>query len=157
MTTDRSAYYQSWYATNRSGIREARRKRYASDPGYAEECRARSRAYRETQRQAREDKGWRVEMDGKQREAFTVRKLADGLGRSIQTINYWHRHGILPETPLRTPGKSRVRLYTEGMIKVVVSASRKRDSVARSDLKFGGEIRRGWSGLGAYQGTVIGG
>lgn len=157
MTTDRSEYYQSWYAANRSGIREARRKRYASDSGYAEECRARSRAYRDAQRKSREDNGWHVEVDGKPHEAFTVRRLADALGRSIQTLNYWHRYGILPETPLRTPGKSRVRLYTEGMIKVVVSASRKRDSVARSDLKFGGEIRRGWSGLGVYKGTVIGG
>ena len=156
-TQDRSAYYQDWYEKNRNGIRDARRKRYANDPEYAEACRARSRAYRNAQRGTGEERrtGWYVEIRGKEREAFTVGKLGEDTDREIQTISYWHRHKMLPETPLRTSGG--VRLYTKGMIKVVADALEKRGTLARNDLRFGSEVRRGWKSLGAYEGSVLAG
>ena len=162
MPVDRSAYFQEWYAANKSNVRASRRDRYASDPEYAEECRKRAREYREGLRTSGKRPEVRVArapvmvtVAGRELKGWTVRRLAEGIGRSVSTVNHWQRHGILPETPLRTAGG--VRLYTDPMIRVVKRALRNRSVVTREDLKFCGEIRRGWSDIGVSKSRIING
>lgn len=156
-TADRSEYFSEWYGENRFDVLAKRRDKYANDPDYAKKARESSRRYRDEVKSGKRVPGESgqergpvmVKMDGYHVEARTVRHLAEGIGRSVQTINYWTKHGSFPDTPLKTPGGH--RLYTDDMIEVVRSAVESRLEIPRGDLEFKREIVTGWRALGAYR------
>lgn len=155
---ERTEYYQDWYAKNRESLLARRREKYAKDRKHAEKCRKRARKYRAEirngDRKAPEDGGARgpisVIVKGDLVEAWTIPWLADGIERSVQTINYWTKHGLFPDTPIKTPGGN--RLYTEDMIAVVKEVLDQRDGglVSRNDPDFHRQIKSRWKKLGVY-------
>ena len=83
-------------------------------------------------------------------EAWTIPWLAEGIERSVQTINYWTKHGLFPDTPIKTPGGH--RLYTENMIQAVKEVLEQRDGglVSRDDPDFKRQIEKRWKKQGVY-------
>ena len=45
--------------------------------------------------------------NGEEREFFTIRSLADALGKSVVTIRSWENKGLLPKSPYRSPNPRR--------------------------------------------------
>lgn len=155
-TEDRSEYYGEWYQKNRDSVLSKRRDKYANDPEHAKRQREAARRYRQEVKTGKRVPGETgssrgpvmVNVGGEHVEAFTVRYLADGIGRSVQTVNHWTKNGIFPDTPLKTPGGH--RLYTEDMIDVVRTAVESRIEIPRNDESFKKEIADGWRELGVY-------
>ena len=155
---DRTEYYQEWYGKNREGLLSRRREKYASDEKHAEKCRKRAKKYRKQvrtgERKRPVDGAARgpinVSIKGEIVEAWTIPWLADGIERSVQTVNYWTKHGLFPDTPIKTPGGN--RLYTEAMIGVVKDVLDQREGglVSRSDPDFHRQIKSRWKKLGVF-------
>ena len=156
---DRTEYYQDWYEKNREELLARRRDKYASDKGHAEKCRKRARNYRREVRTGVREKPAAgvargpigIVVRGKSLEAWTIPWLADGIGRSVQTVNYWTKHGLFPDTPIKTPGGN--RLYTKEMISAVEEILEQRDRglVSRTDPDFKRQIASRWKKLGVYK------
>lgn len=155
---DRTEYYQDWYEKNREELLARRREKYASDKGHAEKCRKRARRYRKEVRTGARKKPEEgaargpisVQVRGEILEAWTIPWLADGIERSVQTVNYWTKHGLFPDTPIKTPGGN--RLYTEDMITAVKEILDQREGglVSRTDKDFHRQIKARWKKLGVY-------
>ncbi len=159
---DRREYQREYYDKNRESLSERRKRKYREDPERREAILASVRAYREKKRQdvARMREAGelppvkrggprpplRVMVNGVNTIAYTIGRVAVEIRRSKDLINYWTRIGLLPQTPFRSPRGD--RLYTEGMVLVMMAAIGKRSRVAASDSDFTTEIRRGWEGLG---------
>jgi len=155
---DRTEYFQNWYENNREDLLAKRREKYASDQKHAEKCRKRARRYRREVRngqrvapevgQARSP--IQVQIRGGVEDAWTIPWLAEGIDRSVQTINYWTKNGLFPDTPIKTPGGH--RLYTESMIEAVKEVLGQRDGglVSRDDRDFHRQIKTRWKKLGVY-------
>jgi len=159
---DRSQYQRDYYESHRDALSERRQERYRGDPAYRDEAIRRARDYRARKRQERErlrEQGLlppprtsgprtplRVLVNGEQTVAYTVGRVAQDLGRSKNTLNYWTRIGLLPPTPYRSPRGD--RLYTEAMVLVLRFALGRRPRVSARDREFTEEVRRGWEGLG---------
>lgn len=159
---DRSQYQRAYYEKNRDSLSERRKRRYQEDPEYRDAAMAQARTYRKKKRQERERlrkagmlpppnvggprSPLRVLVHGEPTIAFTVGRVALEIQRSKDTLNYWTRVGLLPQTPFRSPRGD--RLYTEGMVLVMRIAIGKRPRVTAGDREFTHEIRNGWEGLG---------
>ena len=156
---DRTEYYQEWYEKNRAELLARRREKYASNGDHAEKCRKRARKYRKEVRNGTRKKPEEgaargpisVLVKGKTLEAWTIPWLADGIERSVQTINYWTKNGLFPDTPIKTPGGN--RLYTEGMIQAVSEVLEQRTNglVSKNDPDFNRQIKSRWKKLGVYK------
>lgn len=159
---DRSEYQRAYYEKHRETLSEKRKRRYLEDPAYRDAMLAQVRAYRKKKRQERERlrkagmlpppnvggprSPLRVTVNGVPTIALTVGRVALEIQRSKDTINYWTRIGLLPQTPFRSARGD--RLYTEGMVLIMRIAIGKRARVAAGDREFTHEIRNGWEGLG---------
>ena len=156
---DRTEYYTAWYNKNRAALLARRREKYAKDTVHAAECRKRARDYRKDvkagTRKPPEEGVARAPINitvrGDVLGAWTITWLAEGIERSVQTVNYWTKHGLFPDTPVKTPGGN--RLYTEAMIEVVKEVLKEREGglVTRRDRTFLRQIRAGWRKLGVYK------
>ena len=153
-TVSEQNYYKDWYEKNRGDLLARRRAKYRSDPEYAEKCKENARDYRKrakkTERkegpQTRERKPVLVDVGGQQRKGWSVGHLAKRINRSVPTSNHWAKHGLLPETPIRSDGGA--RLYTDAMIMAVGEAVGRRGQVSRRDESFRSEIAERWQELG---------
>lgn len=155
---DRTEYYTEWYEQNRADLLARRREKYAKDEKHAEGCRKRARKYRKevrTGKRKRPEEGVargpiNILVRGEVLQAWTIPWLAEGIERSVQTVNYWTKHGLFPDTPVKTPGGN--RLYTEDMIDVVKEVLDQREGglVSRTDPDFNRQIRTRWRKLGVY-------
>ena len=159
---DRSQYQKQYYEAHRSELSDRRKSRYREDPEYRETILRQVRAYRKEKRAERERRRaagelppprstgprepLKVELDGVNTVAYTVSRVAQEIQRSKNTINYWTRVGLLPQTPFRSSRGD--RLYTEGMVFVMKLAIGKRSRVSAGDKAFTKEIINGWIALG---------
>jgi len=161
---DRKAYFQFYYAERKADLSQKRKDRYQADPEYRERAKEAARAYRRRKKEERErlrasgelpparPKGPRKPVDvmirGERCQAYTVTVTAQRLNRSVDTINYWTKVGLLPPTPIRS--KRGDRLYTDAMIVVMQTAISRRGKVALKDTAFCQEILDGWREAGVY-------
>lgn len=159
---DRSAYQRAYYEKRSAELSEKRKRQYREDPAYREQALAQVRAYRRKQRAERERlraagklppphvggprAPLRVLLNGVSTIAYTIGRAAVEVQRSKDTLNYWTRIGLLPQTPFRSVRGD--RLYTEGMVLIMRIAIAKRARIAASDRAFYLEVRQGWEGLG---------
>jgi len=163
---DRKEYFQNYYEEHKTDLSQKRHDRYHSDPEYRERAKAAARAYRQKKKEERErlrasgklpparPKGPRkpvsVMVRGETHKAYTVTIAAERLNRSVDTINYWTKVGLLPVTPIRS--KRGDRLYTDAMIMVMQMAISRRGKVALHDDSFREEIESGWKEIGVFAG-----
>jgi len=164
---DRTEYFKSYYEDHREELSQKRQDRYRSDPEYRERAKQAAREYR----QKKKDEKARLRAEGKLPEiprakgprkptsvvingdvhlAYTITIVASRLNRSVNTLNYWTKMGLLPVTPIRS--KCGDRLYTDGMILIMQMAILRRGKVSLGDSTFKGEIEAGWQGLGVFAG-----
>lgn len=159
---DRTEYFQGYYRDRKAELSQKRQNSYRTDPAYREKAKQAARDYRARKkkekaklraegklppaRQRGPRKPVTVVLKGDRCSAYTVTVTAGRLGRSVDTLNYWTKAGLLPVTPLRS--KRGDRLYTEGMILVMQMAIYKRGKVSRKDETFCREIIDGWVDLG---------
>jgi hypothetical protein len=159
MSGNRDGYFREWYEENRGDLLAKRRSRYNSDPDYAEKCREASRLYRQKKKTQKAENGVsssdgeivrerrpvHLMINGTSYNGWTIGHLARRLNRSVPTINHWSKHGLLPDTPLKT--ESGDRLYTDAMIFVVKKALLSRGRITKDDFSFRDEIVGGWNKL----------
>lgn len=155
---DRTEYFQHYYQERRDDLSVKRHNLYHTDPEYREKAKQAARDYRRRKKEERDRlraagelpparvrgprKPVKVMVNGNTCLAYTVTLTAERLGRSVDTINYWTKVGLLPITPLRS--KRGDRLYTDAMIVVMQMAISRRGKVALRDKTFYEEIRDGW-------------
>jgi len=138
----RVEYNKSYYQKNRDRLLEKKRSRYADDPEY----RDRVKADASTRRKASSAKGVQVEVLGKLVPAMRVRVVAQSIGKSVSTMNFWQKHGTIPETPYRTPGG--YRLYTEEMVGGIAMALKSVSKPSRGDDSFRSVVTLAWRRAG---------
>ncbi len=162
---DRGEYFQAYYIERKAELSAAKKQRYDDDPDYrkkAKEAAQRARLRQKIERKRQIASGEIVPVnrssprgpgvvivDGDDVAAYTVTVAAKMIKRSVDTINYWTRIGLFPETPIRSARGD--RLYTDGMILVVKTAVARRGKIASSDETFRAEIEGGWRELGVYE------
>lgn len=158
---DRRDYHKDYYREHRDEIAERKKSRYQEDEAYRQERIEAQRAYRERKRKELEKKlkgkqperkrgGPRkpkmVRVNGGEEEAFTFGVLAEKVGRSKVTLNYWSRNGIFPETPFRTERGE--RLYTMPMIDSLADTLSSYGRMSSGDTSFKDEVEEAWRELG---------
>jgi len=156
MARDKSEYYQKYYEENRELINQRRREKYAQDKDYAQTVLDRGEAHRLRKMaqhksgvsltEGRPRKPVTVKVQGRDLAAYSIGHLAREINRQKSTINHWTQHGMMPVTPIR--GNGGTRLYTEGMMMVVNSAVQSRGEISQKDETFRQEIVEGWAELG---------
>lgn len=159
----RSEYFAQYYEVNRESLSQKRKEKYENDPEYRERAKQAAKRRRKRLKKEREElraKGLLPSSDRRTgpREpvevligdsrmlAYTITVAAQKVGRSPDTLNYWAKKGLLPQTPVRSPRGE--RLYTDGMILIIKSAVMKRGEVSAKDGMFRQEILEGWRQLG---------
>jgi len=159
---NRSEYQRQYYQDHSETLSADRKRKYREDPAYRDAVLAQVRAYRKTKREERDrlraegviptpSRGGpraplNVVVNGVSTVAYSIGRVAVELGRSAETLKYWTRVGLLPQTPLRSEGGD--RLYTEGMMIILRIALAKRSRVSMADRDLPREVRNGWEGLG---------
>ena len=138
----RKAYNQSYYERNKAKILARKKERYHSDPDYRDQVKKDSAR----RRRSNSNGAVKVTVLGQEVDAWRARVLADRVGRSVSTINYWQTHGTIPETPLLTPGG--YRLYTDKMIEAVKEALAIVERPAKGDPFFLEAVKNGWRRAG---------
>jgi len=168
--------YKRWYEENRDAVAERRRAKYHSDPEYKDRVLERNREYRRRIKEQNgfSVKEWRddrkvdapddespvakpgrapVVMDvpifGRlvESELVYVGDLARGIGRSVQCVYQWERHGVLPKTPFSSQGG--YRLYARSMVDAVKAVLEERNSyVSLSDKSIYSDIADRWRSAG---------
>lgn len=154
-TSGGSSYFERYYKANRQRISDKRKKLYASDPAYAEKAKIAAKRYRIRLKKERRASGVKKQKRGRripetmlvggiEQQVFTIKQVAKQLRRSVATLNYWERNGLLSEPPIRL---GRVRMYTAPMIEVVREALKKRGRVDLDDVSFRDEVKTGWNAI----------
>jgi|GEM_PF-5467474 len=160
----RKAYFQDYYLDHKAELSKKRHDKYHTDPSYREKAKAAARDYRRRKKEEREKlraagklpparptgprKPVDVMVNGEMCQAYTVTVTAQRLNRSVDTINYWTKVGLLPMTPIRS--KRGDRLFTDSMILIMQMAISRRGKVALRDESFRKEIEDGWMEVGVY-------
>jgi len=85
----------------------------------------------------------KIDVNGKEEEAYTTEVLARAVARSRYQMPIWEKDGYLPETPFRSARNW--RLYTKEMILVVKEAM---DERVAPDKEMYEEIVAGWLAVG---------
>ena len=139
----RAEYNRAYYEKHGASLRDKKQSRYHSDPSYRDRVKSDS-----ADRRSRIEKnsGTAVRCGDGDAIAFRATALADRLGVSISTINFWQKHGTLPETPFRTPGG--YRLYTSDMIEVVKQALGAYPRPNKGCPLFLSHVSDGWRAIG---------
>lgn len=165
---DRSSYLKTYYVENKEKLSKVKKDRYHSDPEFRERAKENAKKYRKRKKEERElaiaegrlmpvarKKGPRrpvsAVINGVVHEAYSITVAAKKIRRSVETMNYWTKMKLLPETPLRRGGE---RLYTSGMVLVLKLALAKRVKISLKDTGFYEEIRSGWVDAGVYETPV---
>jgi hypothetical protein len=96
-----------------------------------------------------------IRFSGRIHRAWTLGYVAKELDRSLPTLQNWVWSGMIPGTPFHSDGGQ--RLYTRGMIDVIVEACARRahpcgrkNRIRRHDTTFSQEIEAGWCELGIF-------
>ena len=90
---------------------------------------------------------YRVMWNGRPIEVYTISRIAHVLGKTVQALIHWEKHGLLPVTPIRSP--SGVRHYTLEMVESVVEASLYRGhKLSLKDTTFRTQVEQAWDALG---------
>ena len=140
--TGRVDYNRSYYQKNRERLLEKKRARYASDPAYRDSVKADAT----NRRKQSSAKGVQVQVLGTMTAAVRVRSVADSIGKSVSTINFWQKHNTIPETPFRTPGG--YRLYTQEMVDGISLALTADPKPNRGDAGFREIVTLAWRRAG---------
>lgn len=148
---DRTEYNRSYYERNREKILQRKRERYANDDAYREKVKQSSASRRKPEKQKKTP--MRIEVGGFTAYVYTVRLLAERVGKSVSAVNYWQKTGTLPETPF-VNGQGH-RLYTDGMIATVEEAVIRWPRPPAGDEVFRKFVLDGWSKLGVF--AAVGG
>ena len=140
MPSNSSEYSKKYYQKNREKLAQARRKKYLTDPAFAERQRARSkqsmRRRREAMKEANKRDGivsnrksgprlYEVIINGEPQEVrmYHIGALAQLLGRRVKTLYMWEKTGILPKAMFRDSAKR--RMYTEDQVTALVEGFHK--------------------------------
>jgi hypothetical protein len=158
--------YKDWYERNKDAVSERRKARYQADRRYRKQILTRNREYRQKKLEEEIKLGLRPERSRKpppgkkapvivpvkvygrdvKKELLYVGMFADGIKRSVATVYYWERIGLLPKTPYFFQGRSKKeRLYTDEMVDAVRSVMRaRRNTISASDPTFHDEVLEAW-------------
>jgi hypothetical protein len=140
-TSKKAEYNRTYYAAKRDDLLTRKRIRYSQDPDYREKLKADASKRRKDNRT-----GPTISFNGRSFEALRASDLAEQLGKSLSTINFWQKHGTIPETPFRSEGG--YRLYTNDMVDGIKSALAAIPRPDRGDPVFGGMVREAWVSAG---------
>lgn len=111
--------FREWYSRNKKDYNQRRKLRYATDPDYRDAVLTRSRQEAE-ERKARRARNDRRVFRAKKGELVSIGRLAEALGRKVQTVRKYHTDGVIP---LPNHFDSRGwRLYTIEQLRAVVAA-----------------------------------
>lgn len=127
---ERKEYQRQYYLRNREKISQRKKNKYQNDFESRERAKEASKMYR-VRKKAEEDKmraegkipivkkkssnnPIHINIGGKICIGYPIEVLADEIDRSIYTIKNWIKTGVIPDTPIKINGKT--RLYTDGMI-----------------------------------------
>lgn len=140
-TSRKSEYNKVYYASKREDLLARKRERYSTDPEYREKLKA------EASRRRKEKKtGPVISFAGRSHQAYRASDLAESLGKSMSTINFWQKHGTIPETPFRSEGG--YRLYTHDMVEGIRSALVAVPRPDRGDAVFSSMVKDAWTAAG---------
>lgn len=146
-----TGYFQGYWAVKGNEILAERRRRYETDPAYKAKVLAASRDYRERKRKGRVKvprfmRPSVVVVRGVETSAFSIGAFAKFIGRSIQALNQWQDHGILPETPFRD--RRGFRLYTASQMDAVATVIGDRKRLYPVNPEWPLQIRAAWTAAG---------
>jgi len=153
---DRSQYWSEYWGKNRDDILKRRRDRYNSDPEYKKRMQEiRKRNYEKNKvlkvKKPESDfvsirsKPIILELNGQKMLMYDIEYFAKKIGRSVATVRYWERKGILPKTPYKG---SRKCLYSKEMIKAVYNALEEQGFPGNIDLEdFSDYVYACWQSL----------
>lgn len=140
-TSKKSEYNRSYYYSKRDELLARKRERYLNDPEYREKLKS------DASRRRRENRtGPTMSFAGKTVPVFRATGLAEELGKCLSTINFWQKHGTIPETPFRSEGG--YRLYTAEMIDGIRSALVAIPRPERGDKGFYELVKESWMAAG---------
>lgn len=123
--------YKTWYARNKSGLLEKRRKKYATNPTYRREIRTRTSDHYHTVLKRTVPKNRRIMKDEDGRKFVTIGKLAEFTGKAVATIRDYHKRGIIPEP--ETFDTRGWRLYSHKQVLLISRTLREFD---KKHIKF---------------------
>lgn len=153
---DRREYWKDYWSDNRDVILQKRRDKYNNDPEYKQKMKDIRRDNYEKNKVLKVKKPSSefvvssvppviMEVHGKKIMMFDVEYFAKRIGRSVATVRYWERRGILPKTPFR---KGRKCLYSDSMIASVYEALSDQGFPGNVDLEeFSDYVAASWQSL----------
>jgi hypothetical protein len=135
----RSAYFKSYYDSNKAKLAKKRKEKYDSDPDYRAKIRQYSVARQERKKaefarlvelglavvpekvhRKRGPRTYTVEVNGEQHSAYAIAEVAKKINRSKFVLISWIQKGIIPPSPIKT--KKGYNLYTDCMIGAIEKA-----------------------------------
>ncbi len=150
---NKPGYFQNYYEERKDGILAERKKRYATDPEYRDKVLRSSQEYRDNQRKEPRVKMPRYQKplvgtasDGAEVQLFSVGALAVFLGRSVQAINHWEKHDLIPRTPYRDDRG--FRYFTHAMMVAIKDEVGTKKRLFPLDPQMQTKIRTKWTALG---------
>lgn len=150
---NKPGYFKGYYEENKEEILQGRKKRYAEDPAYREKVLKSSQEYRDAQRQEPRVKMPRYQKpltgsatDGTEVQLFSVGALAVFLGRSVQAINHWEKHALIPRTPYRDDRG--FRYFTPAMMEAIKEEVGTKKRLFPIDPEMQAKIKAKWESLG---------
>jgi hypothetical protein len=137
----KAGYNKAYYDSKREELLARKRERYASDPELRERLKRDAAQRRQSKRT-----GPILTFNGEDHQAYRASDLADRVGKCMSTVNFWQKHGTIPETPFRSMGG--YRLYTGPMIEAVAKALEANPRPSRGDEEFRQAVIVGWMEAG---------
>lgn len=115
-------YNQEYYDQHKNTISEHRKSRYWTDPEYRAQVMARSRKRYQVESSSKDkDIGYTVKMKDRV-EVFTIKHVANQIGKCEDTIRTWESKGIIPR-PIYKESRG-WRLYNSKQIQLLTAAFR---------------------------------
>jgi hypothetical protein len=127
--------FSDWYGDNKEKYNRRRRERYQKDKQYRNKALRNSQRYRESGPRELDEYGRLKQtkiVKGEEIEVFTITAVADKIGKTAQTIRKWEAKGFIPKPIFRT----RVRLYTQHQVNLLIRFSEKFGDVWRDSKKL---------------------
>lgn len=98
--------FKKWYAENKEKLAEDRRRKYAEDPEYREQMKARSAEFRDRKRAEKPDQEYK---------GMLVPEVCEALEVKEWTLNSWKNRGYYP-APSKTGGRP---VFTENQVSLL--------------------------------------
>lgn len=148
---DRKEYMSDYYIRNKAKIAARKKAKYDADPELRRRIIEASKISRQRKSASRTVNGqlirvYTVLIGGRTVSAYSVKKLAESLGKSIWWLNAQIMNGNIPVTPFCTPRG--FRLYTQSMIDTVVDVLKDKCLTNRQAYD---KIVENWSLGGIYE------